>query len=92
MTKIITKFRFRDKIGFPREHPSLQISVLYQMFLRITLECHSRMSSAQCMILYAQTMPQENQEEKSTNQKPVKDAPSIKFENVNMRYRPGSDF
>jgi len=50
------------------------------------------MSSAQCMILYAQTMPQENQEEKSTNQKPIKDAPSIKFENVNMRYRPGSDF
>ena len=71
---------------------ALQISVIYQMFLRLFLESHSRMSSAQCILLYGEKLPTESIErdgEKTPVPVGKTEAPAISLKNVTMRYRPG---
>jgi ATP-binding cassette subfamily C (CFTR/MRP) protein 1 len=69
---------------------ALQISVLYQMFIRLCLESHSRMSSAQCILKYGTELPQEDASFDKTNEiKPMENKPAILLKNLNMRYREG---
>ena len=61
------------------------------MFLRLFLESHSRMSSAQCILLYGEKLPTEEIEREAT-ESPVeveKHEGAIYFEAVSMRYRAG---
>ena len=44
---------------------ALQLSVLYQMSLRLTLEVNSRMSSAESLLEYTDSFPLEDQREKA---------------------------
>lgn len=68
---------------------ALQISVLYQMFLRLSMESHARMSSAQCILLYGKNLPIEESSNAGEDAIPSDEAPAIQFSNVNLRYRPG---
>ena len=62
------------------------------MFLRLFLESHSRMSSAQCILLYGEKLPTEEIDREAT-ESPVEvekyKGTSISFKAVSMRYRAG---
>ena len=62
------------------------------MFLRLFLESHSRMSSAQCIMLYGEKLPTEEIDREAT-ESPVEvgkhKGTAIYFEAVSMRYRAG---
>ena len=76
---------------------ALQISVLYQMFLRLCLEVNSRMSSAESIMKYADNFPIEDKDLKSEDMKfednsgstsEVMKPGEVELKNVSMKYRP----
>lgn len=74
---------------------ALQISVLYQMFLRLCLEVNSRMSSAESIMKYAENFPLEDKdlksEEKSEDNSETTEVMKpgeVELKNVSMKYRP----
>ena len=71
---------------------ALQISVLYQMFLRLCLEVNSRMSSAESIMKYADNFPLEDKDLKSEDNSgsttEVMKPGEVELKNVSMKYRP----
>ena len=67
---------------------ALQISVLYQMFLRLCLEVNSRMSSAESIMKYADNFPLEDKSEEKSESTEVMKPGEVELKNVSMKYRP----
>ena len=67
---------------------ALQISVLYQMFLRLSMETHSRLASAESVIDYARRFPLEENSSAADAEVNVRDLGKVELRSVMMKYRP----